>query len=595
MTRRYLRNTTRDVIVDLSDINVDQLPELTNVAKGLKALTKLVRKHKQIVINELYNNMVNANLEVKENRLKAQLLFSKLNGVISKRLERTKYAAFNEIKLNCIKVQSMERSGKHNEIFSNNTTNVTGTMRDKLLRFGTDSDFKITQSTNAEKGYVHHSGSNINVSGNSSLKRAVENQKHKLSVHQFSSSLIGNIIKRDQLTLDNNLELAIAMTPADSYNRSTRKKSQKRHIEEKPEEHVESDPETKDLDDYLSRRLAKLEETKRSKRTQPEPEVKISNRSKHSKANEKFVVDEDSEYEYILESEEEEDEWEGDSEAGHSPDDKIFSNSFLRENNPNPRRKSKVNKPNQPAENPLQLISKINKGNTGTIAQTQAKRAKLLEGGKVVQIEERKEDSYIHPALDNSSAFSNISAIFGQHNFVSNQKNMLSFQEESFLNDYDDLEFEHDLSELCNNSDSKKRKKAKRMNSMLETVSDGEYREIQMDNNVKYLRNDMDKITKDLEKIRDLVMQSPDAKVLVDAEFEEVKGKRIRKQLKEAMRQNDDDDIDIDDLLEGEEDEYSLPEYNSREISDLINNKIALSPRFKDRHLDEDDDSDSDE
>ena len=539
--------------------------------------------------------MVNANLEMKESRLKAQLLFSKLNGVVSKRLERTKYAAFNEIKLQCIKAQTMERSGKQNEIISDNTTNITGTIRDKLLRFGTDSDFRITQSTNAGKGYVHHSGSNINVSGNSSLKRAVENQKHKLSVNQFSSSLIGTIIQREQLTLDNNIGIAIAMTPADSYNRSTRKKTQKRRIEEKPEEHVESDPETKDLDDYLARRLAKLEETKRSKKTQPEPEVKFSNRSKNSKAKERFVVEEDSEYEYILESEEEEDEWEGDSEAGHSPDDKIFSNSFLRENNAHPRRQSRIKKPAHLVENPMQLISKVNKGNTGTVTQTQAKRTKLLNGGKVFQIEERKEDSYIHPALDNSSAFSNISAIFGQHNFASNQKNMLSFQEESFLHDYDDLEFEHDLSELCNNSDSKKRKKAKRRNSMLETVSDGEYREIQMDNNVKYLRNDMDKITKDLEKIRDLVMQSPDAKMLIDSEFEEAKGKHVRRQLKEAMRHNDEDDIDIDDLLEGEEDEYSLPEYNSREISDLINNKIAISPRFQGRHLDEDDDSDSDQ
>lgn len=71
-------------------------------------------------------------------------------------------------------------------------------------------------------------------------------------------------------------------------------------------------------------------------------------------------------------------------------------------------------------------------------------------------MEERKEESYIHPALDNSNAFSNISAIFGKHTL---NNNMLSFQEDSFSKEYEELEFENDLSELWNNSENKNKKK----------------------------------------------------------------------------------------------------------------------------------------
>lgn len=92
---------------------------------------------------------MNSKLNSKEKNLKIQLLVSKLNSVISKRLERTKFAALNEIKVHCVKSRSLDRLDKNFDIFSMNTTNNTGHNKEKLMRLGTDSEFKKTQySTN---------------------------------------------------------------------------------------------------------------------------------------------------------------------------------------------------------------------------------------------------------------------------------------------------------------------------------------------------------------------------------------------------------------------------------------------------------------
>lgn len=58
-------------------------------------------------------------------------------------------------------------------------------------------------------------------------------------------------------------------------------------------------------------------------------------------------------------------------------------------------------------------------------------------------MEERKEDSYIHPAFENSVAFSNISGIFGHQTL--NNHGLMSLRDDSFANEYEDLEFESNL------------------------------------------------------------------------------------------------------------------------------------------------------
>jgi len=120
---------------------------------------------------------------------------------------------------------------------------------------------------------------------------------------------------------------------------------------------------------------------------------------------------------------------------------------------------------------------------------------------------------------------------------------------------------------------------------MIQSVSDGEYREIELGNNVKYLKNDMDRITKDLELIRDLVLQAPEAKdnfksLFKDSNIQESDQKPLR-ELEETLEMFE--EIEGEGIGEGEfdidEEDYELPEYNSREISDIINNDINISPR----------------
>lgn len=145
VTRRYLKN---DLCVDASDISVPESGEMRNYAKGLRILTKLTRKQKKIVINELYNHKVSVNLENKERILKIQLFLSKLSSVISKKIDMVKFSSFNDIKLYCIKQRGTSRSSKEvGNLFSihDSSNNLT---RNRHRRYGQDFDFKQTRSTN---------------------------------------------------------------------------------------------------------------------------------------------------------------------------------------------------------------------------------------------------------------------------------------------------------------------------------------------------------------------------------------------------------------------------------------------------------------
>jgi hypothetical protein len=153
VTRKYLRQIKGDVMVDVSDIEIGNQPELKPTAKALKILTRIFRKQKQRVVNSLYNNVVNSNSEVKEKELKAQLLFTKLKSVFRQRTEQTKIFAFNKIKMQSVRVSSEEASRrKHmyvmNEYANPNISNHAKSEKNKIDRQGTDSYFKKTQCTN---------------------------------------------------------------------------------------------------------------------------------------------------------------------------------------------------------------------------------------------------------------------------------------------------------------------------------------------------------------------------------------------------------------------------------------------------------------
>jgi hypothetical protein len=144
--------------------------------------------------------MANSHITCKENNLKARLLMSKLNAVFSKRLERQKNNAFNQIKLNTVKLLSIERSAGE---YANSYIS-SGFKNDKLMR-GTTSDFRMTQSTYHGPGNAHNSGLNT---ANSSINRNSSFKRQHSAAHQLTSSLIGNMMHTEQVTIDNNIGLA---------------------------------------------------------------------------------------------------------------------------------------------------------------------------------------------------------------------------------------------------------------------------------------------------------------------------------------------------------------------------------------------------
>jgi hypothetical protein len=245
----------------------------------------------------------------------------------------------------------------------------------------------------------------------------------------MSTSLVGNLMHTEKL-IGSRTWMPIAQTTGGSYSNKKKVDQVRNPIDEHSDDSLESDPDTKELDEYLTRRLEQIEESKMKK--QREKEVKIVSASTNKKSKHKHVVDEDSQYEYVLESEEEEDEWNSKSDTSA---ERIFTNSFVRENNKPTQDVTRTNVQNKKYLNPMDLVSKTTKSNKGSTHQLRAKRQNYNEALNTLEIEERKEESYVHPSLDNSAAFSNISAIFGQHALNNIHNNTMSFQEDSFSRD----------------------------------------------------------------------------------------------------------------------------------------------------------------
>lgn len=63
------------------------------------------------------------------------------------------------------------------------------------------------------------------------------------------------------------------------------------------------------------------------------------------------------------------------------------------------------------------------------------------------------------------------------------------------------------------------------MRSAVETLAEKENAELHKEKNIQHLKEDMEKITKDLERIRDLVLNNPAAKEVFDSIYEESQSK----------------------------------------------------------------------
>lgn len=236
-------------------------------------------------------------------------------------------------------------------------------------------------------------------------KGSIEKQKRNL--HPFTTSLMGNILNKERLSIKDNIGLALALTPNDSIDHV---KEPRDEIEEDYDENNDLDSDRQELDDYYTRRLQKAQNSFHRK-----PQNYYIDDLK--KSEKRIVIASDDEYEYVLESEEEEEE----VEEEETPVKKIFSSSFItEEQNPN-------------ESNPFFIETNYKTGKEGSIAQMRAISSAISSDGNMRITEEHKEDSYIHPALDNSSAFSNLSAIFGKQ--TSNNLNLLSFKSDSFIED----------------------------------------------------------------------------------------------------------------------------------------------------------------
>ena len=133
----------------------------------------------------------------------------------------------------------------------------------------------------------------------------------------------------------------------------------------------------------------------------------------------------------------------------------------------------------------FQLSVNDSKSEFGPMRNTVIRKSEIKNNGSILQIKERKEDSYIHPAFENSVAFSNISGIFGQQTF--NNHELLSMKDDSFANEYEDLKFESNLEKELNWKSEKKNKHTW-IPSEVDTISEDEYRAGQKENNIVYLK-----------------------------------------------------------------------------------------------------------
>lgn len=406
----------------------------------------------------------------------------------------------------------------------------------------------------------------------------VERVKHgsakRFRLSPFGASLVGDML-RPHLNLKKNVGLAFTETPDNSA-----------HYGVKPvgaqeiDGHIDPEHEAKqnDLDEYVKKRLRNLEMQKRRQQKETRQLPDLSEDLVKLDPNDQ---DDESEYEFVLESEEAEEEWESSSEEEKlQPGEQIFTQSFMNEANQD--ESGNYNRFSlQTPEKPLEFESVLKRDEEGMVLKNRARQSQVLGDGKVLQTDERREESYIHPALSNSSVFSNISAIMDGPNF-GNQE-MLSFKNDSIFEDYKDLEIEKDIDEICENSGEKGRSEMKShtyKGSQLDSISDGEYREIKIENDVKYIQKDVDHMTKEIERIRDLIIKSPDAKKLLDSIYENssqhnTSGARKKKRKLKMLG---------DEILSTTENVDNSDTYNSREISDLIQNRVSLR-KFQNRQL----------
>ena len=143
---------------------------------------------------------------------------------------------------------------------------------------------------------MYNSSSNINISNSLRPNHSILRKGlHKL---QLSTSLIGNAIFQEQIAIENKEKKNEDFDYSNLSNSLLISESSNKSI---------SNKEAEELDDYLSKRLSKLEEVKHQKESS---KAVIKEQSKVSKpaSKEKIVLYDDTEYEYILESEEDEDE-----------------------------------------------------------------------------------------------------------------------------------------------------------------------------------------------------------------------------------------------------------------------------------------------
>lgn len=99
----------------------------------------------------------------------------------------------------------------------------------------------------------------------------------------------------------------------------------------------------------------------------------------------------------------------------------------------------------------------------------------------------------------------------------------MSLKDDSFDDDCEELEFKSDFKQPKQSTEKKARHM--RMRSAVETLEEKENAKLQKDKNIKYIKEDMEKITKDLERIRDLVLNNPAAKQVFDSIYEESQNK----------------------------------------------------------------------
>jgi len=326
---------------------------------------------------------------MRKNKLKAELLFTKLNSIFSKKGDLDKFAWFN----------MMKNLSPGSSKIDNSRVN-----------------FKKTQSTNLPNSQEESKGDkNKPVSSQASIWSKVQAMK---------SSLIEDMLKKEQSNLKN-------LYPNLDYD---------------SHDYLDSDPEANELDAYLGRRLEKIERSKKYRDALKYG--KGADTSIDSKTTSKIVIGEDTEYRYVLESDEGESsdtDSESESEYNESdtPVDRIFSHSFIQQSKGTEKEFSYNDAP-QKLQKKKSLKQEINPED---YKKVEKKSSSIKKTEKCIEVEEVKEEGYFHHILDKSEVFSNISAIWDHPN-TNNLKNIINFNPAHGISFEDDTEFGKDIKNL---------------------------------------------------------------------------------------------------------------------------------------------------